>query len=412
MANDEHLERFLYRSEGWNAWRAEYPHVRPELSDIDLRGRSISGFNLASADLSRAQLQGSYFDRVDLRGANLGEVQARKATFANVNLEKTSFRGADLVWAIFRDANLQGAALTNVDLWGARLSDVDLRHANLDDARLGDLRISNVNLAGASLIRAGLNGVNLSDTDLTGANLTEASLGRTNLSGARLSQAILRGANLVDSDLSGADITGCSVYGISAWDVNLQGASQTNLVLSRPGESVVTVDNLELAQFIFLLLNNQEIRNVIDTITSKVVLILGRFTSARKTVLDAIRQELRKDAYGYVPIVFDFDRPASRDLHETVTLLARMSRFIIADITNAKSIPQELTAVVKDLPSVPVQPILRKGSKPWAMFEHIQRYPWVLPVIPYLSKKDLLDNMREKVIEPAESMAQEQRPGN
>jgi hypothetical protein len=40
--------------------------------------------------------------------------------------------------------------------------------------------------------------------------------------------------------------------------------------------------------------NNQEIRGVIDTITSKAVLILGRFSEGRKPLLDAIRYELRK----------------------------------------------------------------------------------------------------------------------
>ena len=34
-----------------------------------------------------------------------------------------------------------------------------------------------------------------------------------------------------------------------------------------------TVDNIEVAQFIYLLLHNQKIRDVIDTITSKTVLI-------------------------------------------------------------------------------------------------------------------------------------------
>jgi hypothetical protein len=40
-----------------------------------------------------------------------------------------------------------------------------------------------------------------------------------------------------------------------------------------------------------LLLNNQEIREVIDTITSRAVLILGRFSGGRKPILDAIRDE-------------------------------------------------------------------------------------------------------------------------
>jgi hypothetical protein len=120
---------------------------------------------------------------------------------------------------------------------------------------------------------------------------------------------------------------------------------------------VITVDNLEVAQFIYLLLHNEKIREVIDTITSKVVLILGRFTPERKAVLDAMREELRRR--NYLPILFDFEKPARRDLTETVSTLAHMARFIIADITEAKSIPQELQRIVLDLPSVGSTPLNR-----------------------------------------------------
>jgi hypothetical protein len=96
------------------------------------------------------------------------------------------------------------------------------------------------------------------------------------------------------------------------------------------------------------MLHNQKVRDVIDTITSKAVLILGRFTDKRKVVLDALREELRKR--NYVPMLFDFEKPRSRDTDETITLLARMARFIVADISDAKSVLQELRGIVPDLP--------------------------------------------------------------
>src|SRR5262249_16389838 len=160
--------------------------------------------------------------------------------------------------------------------------------------------------------------------DLTHANLTEAILIRTNFKDAKLND--------------------CRIYGISIWDLDLTGAEQAGLIITPHNEPSITVDNLEVAQFIYLLLHNENIRHVIDTITFKVVLILGRFTPKRKTVLDAVREALRQR--DLVPVLFDFPPPVSRDLTETITMLARMARFIIADITDAKSIPQELMAIV------------------------------------------------------------------
>ena len=166
-------------------------------------------------------------------------------------------------------------------------------------------------------VRAGLGGANPIYVDLSRANLRGANLGGANLygadlSGAHLARASLDSAVLVDTDLTGADLTGCHVYGVSAWGLKLDKTSQQNLVITSDEEPAITVDNIEVAQFIYLMLNNQKIRDVIDTITSKAVLILGRFTDERKVVLDALREELRKR--NYLPILFDFAPSATRDI--------------------------------------------------------------------------------------------------
>jgi hypothetical protein len=166
-------------------------------------------------------------------------------------------------------------------------------------------------------------------------------------------------------------------------------------------EPEITVDNIEVAQFIHLILNNQKVRDVIDTVTSKAVLILGRFTDERKTVLDALRDELRKR--NYLPILFDFEVPARRNVTETVTLLARMARFIIADLTDPSSIPQELQAIIPSV-RVPVQPLLLEGSSLYSMFKDFdpQDFHWVLPVYQYKEPAQLLAALAESVIAPAE----------
>jgi hypothetical protein len=149
-----------------------------------------------------------------------------------------------------------------------------------------------------------------------------------------------------------------------------------------------------------LLINNKKIRDVISTVGKKIVLILGRFTKDRKKILDAIKKELRHQ--GYVPILFDFKKPTNRDLTETISILAHLSRFIIADITDAKSIPQELQAIVPNTPSVLVHPILQASEMEYGMFEHFKRYHWVLPTYKYLNLDDLLKYLKTRFKEHLE----------
>jgi len=66
---------------------------------------------------------------------------------------------------------------------------------------------------------------------------------------------------------------------IPKWNVDLTQAKQQNLRITRTNEGTITVDDLKIAQFIHTILNNENVRNVIDTLTTKLVLILGRFTT-------------------------------------------------------------------------------------------------------------------------------------
>jgi uncharacterized protein YjbI with pentapeptide repeats len=387
MANDEHVAMLKKGVAIWNAWRRENPDIRPDLSEADLSGAGLSGANLNQANLNQA----------NLNRANLFQANLFQANLSWANLEEADLRGAEL-----SGANLGAAELMDANLSGALLIGAFIIRADLTDANLGATNLSGANLSGAELFDADLSEANLGGVDLTGADLRRATL-----SGANLSGADLQIATLGDTDLTGADLTGCRVHGVSAWGVKVKGTKQQNLVITPANEPAITVDNIEVAQFVYLLLHNEKIRDVIDTITSKAVLILGRFTDERKAVLDALREELRHR--NYLPILFDFSVPATRDITETVSLLARMARFVVADITDAKSIPQELAVIVPDLPSVPVQPLLLEGCAEYGMFEHFKRYPWVLETYTYRSSERLIASLGERVIGPAEKYAQSVR---
>jgi hypothetical protein len=364
MANPRHLEILKQGVAAWNAWRERHPMVRPDLIGVDLSNVKLNG-----ADFRAANFNGVKFYKAELIETNFLGAYIAMANLVEANLYRADLMGARLRWTNFTGAIMRKACLEETDLVGTNFAHANLRWANL-----------------------------------TAANLIEA-----NLSGANLSKAVLENAILVNTIFEGANLNGCRIYGVSAWNVNVKDTNQSNLVITPKGEPKIIVDNLQVAQFIYLLLNNAEIRNVIDTITSKAVLILGRFTDERKAVLDALRDELRKR--GYLPILFDFEKPGSRDLTETISTLAHMARFIIADITDAKSIPQELQAILPNLPSVAVQPVILRSAYEYAMFEHFKRYPWVLATYQYEDTGQLLATLAERVIDPAEAKVRELRPG-
>ena len=415
MADAEQLRILKEGVEAWNQWRVQNAglHLDPnklhiDLSRADLRNAKLRKANLGRTNLERAELIGADLRGANISGSNLRWVDFRKANLGQADLSGSNVHGANLREAKLRKVNLRKAILAWADLSHADLTGADFTGAELDGTNLSWTDLSGANLSGLHLIGADFRVTRLNRADLTKADLRDANFSHADLTGADLSGADLRSAILVRTNLESANLTGSRVYGASTWNLHLANSIQKNIIITPEGEPTIQVDRLDIAQFLYLLLNNAEIRHVIDTITSKVVLILGRFTDERKAVLDALRAALRER--DYLPILFDWEKPSNRDITETVSTLAHMARFVIADITDAKSIPQELMAIVPNLPSVPVQPLLLSSQHEYGMFEHFRRYQWVLPVAFYESQDELLQSLQSKVIEPAEAKVKELRP--
>jgi uncharacterized protein YjbI with pentapeptide repeats len=458
-AEDPQIDRkyldVLERGMFWTSlaeWRAANPGAVPNLSkaylrNADLSGGDLSHTNLTDADLTGAILTDTNLSEADLRdatlvdahltGADLANAFGSNANFSGANLQNArfteglfesarlvrtnlsgaNFTGADFSLADLTEANLRnanffkaafcGARLTGADLSSAHLADANFDGAFLDDARLTDAKLYNTSLTKADLTRAVLSGADLAYADLTQANLSDANCAGANLqgtllfgsncSGANLRDAVLLNSVAIQTDFTCADLTGCRVYGLSAWDVKLEQATQTKLVITRE-EPHVHVDDLEVAQFIYLLLHRQKLRNVLTTLGERTVLILGRFTE-RKALLEGIADKLR--TLGYLPIVFDFERPTDRDLTETVKVLAGLSLFVVADITNPRSVPLELQATVPDY-MVPFVTLVERGQPAFGMFDDLPRkYDWALPPLEYNTADSLLAAFEKKVVAPA-----------
>jgi hypothetical protein len=376
MANQEQLNILKQGVEAWNRWREKNPEVKPDFAEAELQDASLREANFVEADLSGVYLGGADLQNADLCKANL------------------------------RHANFEGSNLSNAKLRRANFDRVNLEEADLGWTDLRDVVFVRGYLSGANLEVADCRRSRFLSTDLSETNLVQADLRTTQLLDCNLSLA-----RMVGADLDRAIIRGCCIYGVAAWDMLGSAQEQSDLRITNPeAENEITVDDIEVAQFIYLLLHNEKIRNVIDAITSKVVLILGRFSDERKAVLGAIREELRRR--NYTPVMFDFDKPASKDLTGTVETLARMARFIIADLTDPSSIPYELATVVPYLSTTPVLPLRLKGSKGFGMFTDLQtRYKgWVLQTYEYEDGDSLISSLSE-VLAPVEERVAELRRG-
>ncbi len=344
MPSSNTLEVLSSGAESWNSWRRTEEGRSPDLSDLDF----VRDCSQGDGFFDLPEFQGFDFSRMNLNRASL-----RNCTFIECDFSGSHFHFSDFVDSYCLRCNFTGVGL-------------------------------NVSKIGSA---------NFIECNFTNADLSYCSAEDTNFTGSKLVKTNLSKMSLVKTDFSNAQIENSCAYGISAWDLNLNGCRQSNIAISE-SNNVITVPTIELAQFISLLINSKNLRQVIETITSKVVLILGRFTPERKAILDNIKSQL--DEQGYLAVLFDFEVPSSRDLTETVITLATLSKFIVADLSDPRSIPQELTSIVPHLPSVPVQPILESGDQEYGMFEHFKNYPWVLPIKTYLPSE--LPSLVEQVV--------------
>ena len=388
MADEYQLAMLCDGVREWNLWRKANPEIAIDLSKADLQKMELWDVDLHEAQLHGANLCNVQLYRADLHGAHLHRAQLYRAYLSGVDL-----RGVDLSEANLRKANLVGADLSAANLIAADLSEVDLREADLHEGYLSGANLRRVDATGTVL-----RDVNLCNADLSGANLTRADLSGADLSGADLSEALC-----VDTVFAQATLSGCRVHGATSWHVDLDGAIQEALCITPHDQPEVAVDQLEVAQFMSLMLNHQRIRDVVQGLTSRFVLIVGCFAVERKAVLDALRGELRRQ--GYAPVVMNFEAPAAVDASDMVSTLARMARFLIVDLTDVSNLPQEVVSVLPNLSSVTVQPLMEEGGSVPIWLPEWRQDPRVLDLYCYPHLDGLVASVKECVIDPAENRA-------
>lgn len=375
MADPDHLARLKQGVVEWNRWRAATNHAVADLSGADL-----AGARLRDADLLR----------VNLAGANL-----TRAQLENAHLKEGSLTGAILTGANFEHVNARDANFDDVAAEGAKFEVATLRGATFRRARL----------AGARFHRAYLRDTDFSGADLTNAWLRFATLEGARCEGADFSGADLRNASLVDTNLKGANLTDVHVFGVSAWNVETDEATRQDLIValrSGPGAAPLRAHELHTAQLLALMLDGDGVRRVINSVGSRLVLILGSFAPPEKAILDGLREGLQRR--GYVAVTFDFVRPTDLDYLETVVTLAGMALFVIADFTNAKEVRAEVAQTRAQFRRVPIIPIALQGTQLPVTLANYFSAEEILSLPRYRDLDDLLAMLDASIIAPAEAL--------
>lgn len=376
MADPEALAMLGKGVAQWNRWREKAAFAAVDLSGADLHRARLNGFNFLRADLSGS----------DLAGAQLESCQLKHADFTGANLS---------------GANLEGASAREADF-----SRLVAPGANFEVTTLRGARFRGAALAGCRFHRAYLREADLREADLSQAWLRFATLDGARCDGAVFAHADMCHATLVKVNLSGADLREVNVFGISAWDITVDAGTRQELIVGRSqdaGSVPLRAHDLRTAQLLALMLDGDGVRKVFDAVNSKLVLILGSFAPDDKAVLDALRQALT--ARGYVPVLFDFDRPAQRDYAETVITLAGMSRFVVADFSNAREVRAEVLAVRGQYRRVPIVLMANKRSTLPVTMLNVFSAEELQGLLRYADAADLDARVDAAIVAPAEAGA-------
>ena len=304
MTQDNPSEILTQGAKIWNAWREQIPgpihFARPNWYDCPGEGGvQVKGIN-----------------RIDFSEMDLSRVSIHNAFAEGLNLQNSVFEDAQFEEGDFSRANFNGATFHNT-----RFNKTILTGANFDGATFVNCNLNRVNLVGASF--------------------------------------------------KVKEITETVVYGIAAWDLQTSDEmKQSKLVIERTyelysdliqqGKIPMMVDDIELAQFVYYLSNHKKMRDALNILNDRGVLLMGRFKDGGLERLYALREWFQ--GKGYMPMIFDFERPDNLSLTETVVTMAGLSKFVVADLSGS-SVPAELQAIFSQIK----KPVLAFGH-PFALF--------------------------------------------
>jgi hypothetical protein len=207
-------------------------------------------------------------------------------------------------------------------------------------------------------------------------------------------------ALLCKAKLNSTRIVNCHVFGISCWGTDFSRCSQEGIRAYTSGSYSIRVNSIEYSFFLYQCIDNRNFKALFESTTDKLVLILGRFSKDGDSGVEALRAAVTQ--CGFIPVVFDFEKPDAHDLTEVVLSLSLLSRFIIVDLSDPKCAPHEIAIVAPNV-NRPIASVIQGGQRPYAMFGDLsERYPWVFPSVPYNSLAEVGSIVEEQIVPSCE----------
>ncbi|WP_114416887.1 DUF2169 family type VI secretion system accessory protein [Marinospirillum perlucidum] len=264
------------------ALAANQPLPTSDLSDLDLSGAKLDGYdlshcymegvNLAAASLKNAKLcktilvhaclDGVDFSGSDLSEANLGSSQITASNFSSAQLAKARFNHSRVKDNSFVQANLDEslwleteveacdfsqASLRKLNLiepeWkNCRFTQADLSQGNYVNARFADCVFDAINLEGTNFVElvaehASFKGAKLINTrfvrgcQLNGCDFSEANLQLASFREASVKKGRFDRANMEQADLELGDFTASSFERTNLFRANLANVNFTGCLL-------------------------------------------------------------------------------------------------------------------------------------------------------------------------------------
>jgi uncharacterized protein YjbI with pentapeptide repeats len=249
--------------------------------------------------------------------------------------------------------------LSGITIHAAFAEGLNLRKALFENARFDDGDFSAADFSGATFRNTTFHKTILTRANFEGATFVNCNLDRVNLVGASFHVE---------------KITETIVYGIAAWDLKIgEETKQSKLVVDESqelysdligrGEIPTMVDDIELAQFVFYLSKYKRMRNALNILNDRAVLLLGRFQDGGLERLYRVRERFRDR--GYMPMIFDFARPQNLSLTETGVAMAALAKFLVAELSGP-SVPAELADILNSFK----KPVIAFG-KDYSLFRDL-----------------------------------------